>query len=45
MKEISIEEIKELANKELYMYDLSEILDEAVLDFFFKYLYNNTKDN
>ena len=39
------QEIKELANKELGMYDLSEILDDVVLDFFFKYLYNNTKDN
>ena len=31
--------IKKIANQELGMYDLSEILDESVLDFFYKYMY------
>lgn len=29
------EEIKQLAIKDLWMYDLTEILDDAVLDFFY----------
>ena len=31
--------IKKIANQKLGMYDLSEILDESVLDFFYKYMY------
>lgn len=33
-----VEAIKKLAEKELGMYDLSEILDDEVLTFFFKYI-------
>lgn len=32
------EQLKELAKNELGMYDLTEILDDTVLDFFYKYL-------
>lgn len=39
---MNIEKLKELANKELAMYDLTEILDDTVLDFFYKNLF---KDN
>lgn len=35
---MNIEKLKELANKELGMYDLTEILDDTVLDFFYRYL-------
>ena len=40
---MNIFKLKELANKELYMYDLTEILDDTVIDFFFKYLDVNSR--